>query len=1368
MAREVPSIPTGLDAQTRNFFSAIREAVNEFTLNGGSSADTLNSNLTADNLTGIANSLDKLLNATVPPKPLGVVVTGIFSTIMVTWNNPNYTYYSFAEIWRANALDSTGLLIPATGTNANGHSINFATDAKLVGTSNGQIYTDKVEPATKYYYWVRFLSEANIAGPYNSDTGLLGSAVQTINDLMIANGWTVSTDSLLDGLVTSNKINDFAVTNAKIANAAITNAKIANLAVSNAQIQDLAVTSAKIQSLAVEKLYATSAWIGTADILDGTITNAKIGNTIQSDNYNGSNLGWQLSKNGGTVNLNQLTIRDAAGNIIMSSGIGVNWGNVLTTTGAPTRNVFQGNWAVSHAYTIGDIVLDTLGYGWSCVLGHTSGSSTTVGIQVPVYTVDGANSNTNWSLYAVKGTDTVSVILSNDTHVFPANSLGVPTYTGSGTTINVYDGTREVIYDGLGSSIGTWNVTAVGTNIAVSTKVDSGNYVTYPDMSSGVDSNIDASKIVYTISGKSYSGTAFIINSQQSFAKSKAGIAGTSSASAAAFAIANSGSILTKDASGTVQPSAGISLTTYNQNISSTSYQWYKDGVAISGATLGSYTIPTSDYTSTFAHTYKCIITGTVAGVTGQTLEDSITIPLVVSGSSSPVVILSNESSNFPAPLSGTTGIVYTGGNCDITAYIGTTKLAYAATGANTFSCTNVAVSGCTVATGTGTSYTYSVVAPVMTADKGYNDVIITIRDGSGTALSATITKRINYALSRAGVKGNPGDAGDSVDIIFVRSATVPATPTASTGTPTLPIVWYTNVTSANTAGGLVNPLYSSTGFKTASVGNYTWDTPVRIDGTAVAEVTVFVRSATAPATPTTGGTYTFSATPAIVAPTAPIAWSTSVPSGTNPVYTSRAVVSTSSSNTAAVAISGWSAPILSLQNGIDGAQGPTVQVTTNRVATFTSKDNTLDTGQAAIAFTATTSGITAASYAWTFYADNSTTAITSTTLGVTLSGTPTGQVCTVTQANFAAAVAGVKSLKVVCVVNGVAAYNDAVTIRRMDNSTAAAGATVGAIDNLAPNPWMSGTGEVINGWTVEKAGNPYYGGRYVTTTDSYNGLPWDVTRPAFYANGVNVTDVVYWHSDPINVDSTSIYCLSIWARKYSGSPVVYLGLSCYNSAGASLGWVWNALSSFGGLTSTYTQYSGLIGQGQNNVFPSGTVSVRIGWIGSYYTLGASFATQVGFHKGLAPIQSLNASNQFSVDLYNKITPTNVSTYIANLAVDTLQIAGNAISYVTKGNAQSLPLNVHGTSSASSSITVMAKINVTYPSVQFGLYIDGVKYDGSVVQNYGSGSVISGNCIMFTNYVCTTPRASVFEIKVDAISGGSYADPTIIVLEVMR
>ena len=547
MAREVPSIPTGLDAQTRNFFSAIREAVNEFTVAGGNTsagtgAGTGLNAITATNLTGISSSLDKLLSTTIPPQAVNFKVQKMRVNSFITWDNPNYTYYNFAEIWRKPASLAANLMVAgtiytitevgtvnwtalgativvttsmvtgkeyvitdvgdvnwstigligspiigavftknaatatgtgsiisasftknsttATGIGAVKYEPDF-TGAVLVGTSNGHIFVDSIDPGTDYAYWIRFLSNANIAGPYNSNSGTLG----------IIGGDTH------------------------------------------------------------ENLYGINAWLSSADILDGQITNAKIGNTIQSDNYNGTTLGWQLSKNGGNLNLNQLTIRDAAGNVILSSGAGVNWGNVLTTTAAPTRNVYKGNWTLNTNYIVGDIVLDTLGYGWSCIQAHTSSTTTTTGILVPIYIIGGANSNAYWSLYAVKGVDAVSVILSNNAHTLPAASDGaVSSYLGSGTTVRVFDGTREVLYDvalaTAGVANGVFNVVATPDNIMVGTLTDSGNYLTV-GVHRGVTNGIDTASIIYAVTGKTFNGTAFSINTQQSFSKSKAGLVGT-------------------------------------------------------------------------------------------------------------------------------------------------------------------------------------------------------------------------------------------------------------------------------------------------------------------------------------------------------------------------------------------------------------------------------------------------------------------------------------------------------------------------------------------------------------------------------------------------------------------------------------------------------------------------------------------------------------------------------------------------------------------------------------------------------------------------------------------------------------------------
>ena len=405
-ARQVPSVPNVDDPVLRNFLSAVRQSLNDFTAAGGTAA-TLKTGTTFDSITGLPINLSNLLDTTIPPIPTGFTANGVFTTVILTWDNPHYLNYNFAEIYRASALDIHGAVLPSS-------SVPLST-AIIAGTSNGFIFIDSVNPGEAYYYWVRFKSNADIYGPYNAALGVLGATVVNINTLMTANGWTVAAENvyqtgqwigsaailngsiantkiaasavgtaqLVDGAITEAKIQDaaitnakmgvasigiaqiqnlavtnaaigalavgeaniqaLAVTNAKIGNLAVDTAQIKNLAISNAkmgllsvataQIQDLAVTSAKIASLAVEKLYSVAAWIGTADILNGSITNAKISGTIESDNYNGSNLGWSLDKAGGNLNLNQLTIRDGSGAVFLqSSAGGIDYSKIQGTT----------------------------------------------------------------------------------------------------------------------------------------------------------------------------------------------------------------------------------------------------------------------------------------------------------------------------------------------------------------------------------------------------------------------------------------------------------------------------------------------------------------------------------------------------------------------------------------------------------------------------------------------------------------------------------------------------------------------------------------------------------------------------------------------------------------------------------------------------------------------------------------------------------------------------------------------------------------------------------------------------------------------------------------------------------------------------
>jgi hypothetical protein len=173
-------------------------------------------------------------------------------------------------------------------------------------------------------------------------------------------------------------------------------------------------------------------------------------------------------------------------------------------------------------------------------------------------------------------------------------------------------------------------------------------------------------------------------------------------------------------------------------------------------------------------------------------------------------------------------------------------------------------------------------------------------------------------AAGTTGPTGATGGSGDSVDIIFKRSATQPATPSPSVGTPA---TWYSDVNSVP-AG--TDPIWSSVGTNTGTGTNYTWQTPLLIegqngtDGLSVAELLIYIRATSTPSTPT-GGSYNFT-TQTLTAPTS---WFSYVPTGTDPVYTSRAVASIQGTTGTDSSLT-WTTPTLSFQNGATGPTGIT------------------------------------------------------------------------------------------------------------------------------------------------------------------------------------------------------------------------------------------------------------------------------------------------------------------------------------------------------------------------------------------------------------------------------------------------------------
>ena len=213
---------------------------------------------------------------------------------------------------------------------------------------------------------------------------------------------------------------------------------------------------------------------------------------------------------------------------------------------------------------------------------------------------------------------------------------------------------------------------------------------------------------------------------------------------------------------------------------------------------------------------------------------------------------------------------------------------------------------------------------------------------------------------------------------------------------------------------------------------------------------------------------------------------------------------------------------------------------------------------------------------------------------------------------------------------------------------------------NLCPNPDLLGNlgdDTTAPGWVPSYVGAPPYRLRYVTAPASI-APPWDATQPVFYSYADSADDATYWRTGYIPVDASKVYHLSCYAMSQWATACVYLGVECYNASGTIIaGGNVYVLGGFQGLTGTYLQYGGTIGPGQPVNFHAGTVKVRIIWIGAYLQAGGSMATRFCFNEGKVPSKSVLPPDL--IGQHNPITPSNVTTYIANAALGNAQIGGN-------------------------------------------------------------------------------------------------------------
>lgn len=200
---KVPAIPPVTDG---NATQALRQVKHLLDVREGRLGDLMDANVTFRDLvkTGLAvkpswsspsfpvappniysDGYNPATDYTPPAAATNLTATGGIGLVILQWDTPNYRNHSYAEIWRAE-------------TNVLGNAV-------LIATSDTRFYTDSIGSSATRYYWVRFVSVANVTGPYQGTSGVVGTTGQDPAYLLQLLQGQLSTSQLNSSL--NNRIN---------------------------------------------------------------------------------------------------------------------------------------------------------------------------------------------------------------------------------------------------------------------------------------------------------------------------------------------------------------------------------------------------------------------------------------------------------------------------------------------------------------------------------------------------------------------------------------------------------------------------------------------------------------------------------------------------------------------------------------------------------------------------------------------------------------------------------------------------------------------------------------------------------------------------------------------------------------------------------------------------------------------------------------------------------------------------------------------------------------------------------------------------------------------------------------------------------
>lgn len=153
--RSLPKVVSNIPNDLRSFVDRVREYIanagdESFVtkgdlLRGGIIAQTPGGTIIPPGSTAIDN----------PTVPTGLTASGALANIILSWDAPNYAGHLETRVWAATTNDFSAKV--------------------LVGASPGTTFAHNIGGGASRYYWIQHVNINLVEGPFNSNTGVLGT-----------------------------------------------------------------------------------------------------------------------------------------------------------------------------------------------------------------------------------------------------------------------------------------------------------------------------------------------------------------------------------------------------------------------------------------------------------------------------------------------------------------------------------------------------------------------------------------------------------------------------------------------------------------------------------------------------------------------------------------------------------------------------------------------------------------------------------------------------------------------------------------------------------------------------------------------------------------------------------------------------------------------------------------------------------------------------------------------------------------------------------------------------------------------------------------------------------------------------------------